>query len=363
MSSPGTVSSVVLPPPLNPNAPAGNLAAGGLMVPAGLGTYRGGSSSNLSGGDMQRRQSFSGLGVPSVPAGPGQGTLGGSFKGSLSNLASSSGGLRKYASNMGLNAGGVSGSKPNLTLPMVQTSASNSNIASSSKDSNPALAKARDEAGGEDAEGKNRLLAPPGAAPNGSSYKELYDDMHKEKVKTRNSSIMTMKDEMMAEKKERVRKEIKSMSLSAEEREYYVEAFCIFDLDGSGTIDVEELGAVMRSLGLEDVSEAEIRAMMSQIDQDGNGEISIVEFVDLMATVRTRGGIIETEADIREAFALVDFDKDGYVTAQDLAQAFVSVGEKITHEQALDMIRVTDGDLDGRVDFADFYKMLTSTIE
>eukprot|EP00842_Homolaphlyctis_polyrhiza_P001481 jgi/Hompol1/2333/HPOL_002175-RA len=184
--------------------------------------------------------------------------------------------------------------------------------------------------------------------------------MTKEKVKTQPSALISMKDELMAEKKDRVRKEIKNMNLSNEEREYYVEAFCIFDLDGSGTIDVDELGEVMKSLGLE-VSEKEILKMMQQIDDDCSGEISITEFVQLMATVRTRGGIIETEADIREAFGLVDADGDGFIGAQDLVQAFSSIGEKITVEQAMDMIRVTDSDLDGRADFIDFRKMLDAT--
>nr|KAJ3418153.1 hypothetical protein HK105_000273 [Polyrhizophydium stewartii] len=195
----------------------------------------------------------------------------------------------------------------------------------------------------------------------GSSFSDLYEDMKKEKVRSQPSTLISMKDELMAEKKERVRKEIKTLQLSNEEREYYVEAFCIFDLDGSGTIDVDELGEVMKSMGIE-VSEKEIRAMMAQIDDDGSGEISVTEFVQLMATVRTRGGVIETEADIREAFQLVDADGDGFISPQDLAQAFLSVGEKITFEQAVDMVRVADSDLDGRADFSDFHKILKAKL-
>ena len=50
-------------------------------------------------------------------------------------------------------------------------------------------------------------------------------------------------------------------------------AFQVFDRDGSGNISLAELTDVMRSLG-EKLSSADLRAMMLEADQDGDGEIN-----------------------------------------------------------------------------------------
>lgn len=48
----------------------------------------------------------------------------------------------------------------------------------------------------------------------------------------------------------------------------FKEAFKLFDEDGGGTISVEELGTVMRSLG-QDPSEDELNALIEEVDVDG----------------------------------------------------------------------------------------------
>ncbi|KHN88588.1 Calmodulin [Toxocara canis] len=46
------------------------------------------------------------------------------------------------------------------------------------------------------------------------------------------------------------------------------DAFSVFDRDGDGRITVDELGAVMASLG-EHPSESELKRMISEFDEDG----------------------------------------------------------------------------------------------
>ena len=49
-------------------------------------------------------------------------------------------------------------------------------------------------------------------------------------------------------------------------------AFKVFDRDGSGTINTEELKEVMKSIG-ESLTDEEIEDMMKEADKDGNGTI------------------------------------------------------------------------------------------
>merc|ERR1719324_953159 len=64
--------------------------------------------------------------------------------------------------------------------------------------------------------------------------------------------------------------------------------FSEFDADGSGTMDLEELGSAMRRLG-HDLPEAILQDMIEEIDSDGDGTIDFQEFCSLAANAN--GGV------------------------------------------------------------------------
>lgn len=59
------------------------------------------------------------------------------------------------------------------------------------------------------------------------------------------------------------------------------EAFRVFDKDGSGYIEWEELKYVMQGTG-EPLTDEEVTAMMQEADKDGDGRIDYEEFVAMM---------------------------------------------------------------------------------
>ncbi|RCH96684.1 hypothetical protein CU098_002856, partial [Rhizopus stolonifer] len=59
------------------------------------------------------------------------------------------------------------------------------------------------------------------------------------------------------------------------------EAFKVFDADGNGVIDREELHKVMSSLN-ETLTEEELDAMIKEADSNGDGKISFEEFKAMM---------------------------------------------------------------------------------
>ena len=69
--------------------------------------------------------------------------------------------------------------------------------------------------------------------------------------------------------------------LTNEQIEAFQECFNTFDTDGSGSIDVDELGEVFSSFG-HDYSPEEIQAMINEVDADQSGEIEFEEFLLLM---------------------------------------------------------------------------------
>ncbi|KAM3368283.1 hypothetical protein ACQJBY_016678 [Aegilops geniculata] len=75
-------------------------------------------------------------------------------------------------------------------------------------------------------------------------------------------------------------------SSDEEEDEDMREAFRVFDANGDGFITVDELSAVLASLGLKQGRSAEeCRRMIGQVDRDGDGRVDFHEFRQMM-----RGG-------------------------------------------------------------------------
>lgn len=70
-------------------------------------------------------------------------------------------------------------------------------------------------------------------------------------------------------------------ALNPQEVEAYRKAFSAFDADGSGTIDVKELKSTLQALG-QKVTDEEVFVMISQVDEDGSGEIEFQEFLKVI---------------------------------------------------------------------------------
>eukprot|EP00930_Biecheleria_cincta_P043005 TRINITY_DN29583_c0_g1_i1.p1 TRINITY_DN29583_c0_g1~~TRINITY_DN29583_c0_g1_i1.p1 ORF type:complete len:148 (-),score=58.92 TRINITY_DN29583_c0_g1_i1:253-696(-) len=141
---------------------------------------------------------------------------------------------------------------------------------------------------------------------------------------------------------------------TAEEVAEFKEAFSVFDKDRSGSIDKNELGAVLKNLG-QVLSEKELKQTLDEIDLDGNGEVDFDEFVALMA----KQAADATSADaIEEAFRVYDRDSKGFITADNLQFMMKSLGENFSDADIKDMILEADADEDGKISLADFTKLM-----
>eukprot|EP00095_Tigriopus_kingsejongensis_P009517 maker-scaffold624_size122968-snap-gene-0.21 protein:Tk09517 transcript:maker-scaffold624_size122968-snap-gene-0.21-mRNA-1 annotation:"PREDICTED: calmodulin" len=129
------------------------------------------------------------------------------------------------------------------------------------------------------------------------------------------------------------------------------EAFAIFDKNGDGTISAQELGYVMRSLGM-NPSDKDLKKLMKA---NGSGEIEFQEFLDLMSENNEI-----SEEDISDAFRLFDKDGSGTINKTEIKYVVSSLGMRITDDQIDDMIRIADKDGDGDISYVEFIKLMTS---
>merc|ERR1712205_209046 len=137
----------------------------------------------------------------------------------------------------------------------------------------------------------------------------------------------------------------KAGQLSEEQLDEIREAFSLFDSDASGAIDVRELKAAMRALGFE-VKNEELKKMVSDVDNDGNGTIEFVEFLGMMTG---KMGEKDTREDIEKVFELFDDDNTNKISFRNLARVA---------EELQDMINQADRDGDGEINIDEFYRIM-----
>merc|ERR1711977_263274 len=116
--------------------------------------------------------------------------------------------------------------------------------------------------------------------------------------------------------------------LTDEQMEEIREAFGLFDNDASGAIDVRELKAAMRALGFE------LKKMVSDVDNDGNGTI---EFAEFLAMMTGKMGEKDSREDIEKVFKLFDNDSTNKISFRNLARVAEELGENIDDEELQDM--------------------------
>merc|ERR1711900_87018 len=100
------------------------------------------------------------------------------------------------------------------------------------------------------------------------------------------------------------------IDFSDEDKAGFRKNFNLFDKKRTGSIPLSDMGTVLRSLG-QNPTEAELQALMEEVDKDKSGTIEFDEFVDLMA--QTNKSRPQMEEEIKNAFLTFDVDNSGYI--------------------------------------------------
>lgn len=96
------------------------------------------------------------------------------------------------------------------------------------------------------------------------------------------------------------------------------------------------------------VLEPDLRGMVKEVDQDGNGSIEFDEFLLMMARkLKAADG----EEEMHHAFKVFDKNGDGFITFDELKRVMFSIGERLTDEEIEDMIKEADLNGDKKIDY------------
>ncbi|CAL1539722.1 unnamed protein product [Lymnaea stagnalis] len=128
-------------------------------------------------------------------------------------------------------------------------------------------------------------------------------------------------------------------SLLADIQKKITDAFDIFDHESNKTVDVREVGTIIRSLNC-CPSEAELHDMLAEIEEEEpTGYIRFEKFLPMMTKVlMERRYKPSPEDQILKAFQVLDTEQKGYLTAEELTKFMTEDGEPFTQEELEEML-------------------------
>lgn len=135
-----------------------------------------------------------------------------------------------------------------------------------------------------------------------------------------------------------------------------VQAFKLLDRDNDGVVLRSELEALLIRLGAEPPTLEEVSLMLSEVDREGDGCISLGA---LMSRVGNSACEPACEPELKETFDFFDADHDGKITAEELWSVFSNLLDlQYTLDDCRRMIALVDKTGDGFVRFEDFSRMM-----
>ena len=131
--------------------------------------------------------------------------------------------------------------------------------------------------------------------------------------------------------------------LSDAQKNEIKEAFDMFDTAGMGVIEDKELKVALRALGFTPTKD-EIKSLISQSDKDNSMRVDFQQFLDILILKMSEK---DSQAELDKAFALFDHDQDGYISLTDLQHVAAELGEEMSNDELVEMIRgANKGDAD-----------------
>ncbi len=138
----------------------------------------------------------------------------------------------------------------------------------------------------------------------------------------------------IANKKPLLGPPVSSDNLAVEVRQKIQDAFRVFDHENNNTVDVREIGTIIRSLGF-CPSEAELQEVLRDMeDPQQMGYIQFDRFYPVMSKIITTHRFqLNTSDELLIAFKTLDLKGKGVMNVDDLRRYFTQFGEPFAQDE------------------------------
>ena len=145
--------------------------------------------------------------------------------------------------------------------------------------------------------------------------------------------------------------------ITDEQRKELQDVFDQFDKDKDGKISSNELENAMQSMGQNPTVE-EVQEMMKEVDLNQDGKIDFDEFMTLMIKTSPEN---QAEEEVINAFRVFDKEGNGLISSAELKHIMMNIGDKMTEEEADEMVNEADIDEDGMINYEEFVRMMMAS--
>jgi calmodulin len=132
------------------------------------------------------------------------------------------------------------------------------------------------------------------------------------------------------------------------------EAFFLFDYDKDGKITTREVGAAVRSVGL-NPTELELKAIINDVTGIG-GTVDVQTLCQIIP--KHVKDLKTSPEELKDAIAVFDKQGNGQIAVHDLKMSLTTLGERLTDEELDELIREVDTDGEGTVRADDIVRVL-----
>ncbi|KAH7976818.1 uncharacterized protein LOC119406557 [Rhipicephalus sanguineus] len=137
------------------------------------------------------------------------------------------------------------------------------------------------------------------------------------------------------------------------------DVFFKFDTERTGTVAFEHVDEILRTAGRVVTDPEFKKRVKSTVPADLEKKVKFPEFVDLVHKY-TRA--FNAQKDLHDAFRVFDRDGHGFITTAELRHVVTTLGERMTEEEADELIREADANNEGHVDYEEFIKTISTPL-
>ena len=144
-----------------------------------------------------------------------------------------------------------------------------------------------------------------------------------------------------------------SDELTKEQEKKLNEVFFLIDQDNDKSISVNEVGLLLRALGIF-ISESDIEKLKSKL---GN-EDGLVSYDDFKKTYKKKLKSNLSSKDLYDAFKYFDEDDTGKINLEQIKHGLMTLGEPLSEEEIKTLEDELDFDEEGNFDYGDLAKKI-----
>lgn len=131
--------------------------------------------------------------------------------------------------------------------------------------------------------------------------------------------------------------------------------FAFVDSNGDGWVTADDLSVALATVGLP-ATPAWTAKVLARYDRDGDGRVSAVDYITGLTVAGWEQQPLARA--LHDAFHAVDGDNDGRVSAEEMRAWYHARGVMLSSDEVATRLRPWDTDGDGRIDFAEFVRMI-----